>query len=205
MYIGKVCMQKCQHYRRSSLFALATLSDGTQIEMILSKHGWDWEKLQSWYWNLPYQFLKVRNRYWKFWNPNWMVFFKWKWYNPRISKNYDSIISDTKYQWCYFEKYRNIIIFCFVDIWLLDTCRVIGIWLLDICSFIVKMIPNQVFFWWKVEIMSVKLVEIQNYVWEKTLNWVFLSETSGKLRLCVKSEVKLIISGLCLFGNMIWL
>ncbi len=83
-------------------------------------------------------------------------FLRWNRYNPRVSRNFDLRISYTKYQWCYFEIYQNVIGFCF-----------------NYQFQIIYPLDNFVFLFCEITFGKT------------TWNWVFVSETGIKSRLCL--------------------
>jgi hypothetical protein len=91
---------------------------------------------------------------------NWIAYSGWTSPKLTVSKTYDTIFSDTKYQQCYFEIYRNIIVFCFsYQFWTVSN---------PLYSFKFMFYPLK---WHETEYFSVKLVKNLYYVlgkWHET-------------------------------------
>jgi hypothetical protein len=140
---------------------------------------------------ISYWFLKVRNLYRKILYQNWIAYFNWTGTKPTVSKTYDTIFSDTKYQRCYFEMYQNIIIFL-LQLSVSNCFK-------PIVPFCVRVLP--IVITWNRVFLSEFGGKLRLCFGKMTWNRVFLSETGEKLRLCLK----LIISESYLFVNMKWL
>jgi hypothetical protein len=162
-----------------------------------------WSRSQK----IPYWFLKVRNQYQKILNQNWIsylvepvqfesiekLWFNIFWYKIpilhfwEISKYNHFLLHEHlafRHLWCHrYLAFRHLWFHC-----LNDTKLSIFHW-------------N----WWKVEIMSVKPVEIWNYVWENDIKPSISYWHRWKIEIMSETEVNLIISGLFLFVDMKWL
>jgi hypothetical protein len=179
-----------------------------QLNVILLsvRHGRDWKKARSrirkyriGFWKLEINIKKILYR-------NLITYTCWAGTKLKVSKTYNTIFWDTKYQWCYFKKISKYIVFfaLVISFKLFQThCTILCSWLpiemtwnrvflsetdekLRLCFG--KMIWNWVF-------LSETGGKLRLYFGKMIWNWVFLSETSEKSRLCLK----LIISELCLF------
>jgi len=104
-------------------------------------------------------------------------FLRWNWYNPRILENFDLRIYDTKYQWCYFQTYQNVIDSVFQIIYpLYHFVFIFNEY------FLVKLVED---YTWEIKIMC-EIWRISLFVNMKRLNydnlnlWPFASAFSAK-------------------------